>query len=229
MERDIDEEMDDCYGPVRRSIRSAVDLDDPRARADFERMQRGEAPNPFPGFDKPPRMVSIQYWRGASWPSHFVSNAALVMAALALIFSIAALIASVVPAPAMDHGFSDLPQPHTPEMLWIETRKMPGLPPRNSSCCGKGDVYYADIYTRNPDGSYEAEITEGSAIKYPDGTYRPAIPNGTKFHVDAFRVNPPEDGNPTGHGIVFLGVGGEWGPDGKISNVWCFFPMPQGS
>jgi hypothetical protein len=66
-------------------------------------------------------------------------------------------------------------------------------------------------------------------VTYPDGEHRIEIKNGTKFHVAAKDVNPPEDGNALGHGVVFLSTGGEWGPNGMIANVWCFFPMPQGS
>jgi hypothetical protein len=80
----IAEEMMDCYQRGTVPKRKAVDLDDPRARADFERMQR----------EPLPRTVSFQYFRGALWPTHFVTNAALVMAALALIVAIAALIES---------------------------------------------------------------------------------------------------------------------------------------
>lgn len=147
---------------------------------------------------------------------------------LALLIGIIVLFFINSHARALDHGFSDLPQPHSPEMTWVETRVMPGEEPRRSSCCGKGDMYYADIYTRNADGSYDAVITDGSEITYPDGDHRAFIANGTKFHIKREAVNPPEDGNALGHGVVFLGVD-KTGDVNKVANVWCFFPLPLGS
>jgi hypothetical protein len=58
------------------------------------------------------------------------------------------------------------------------------------SCSGEADAYEADIYEKNPDGSYTVTITDGSAIEYPDGTHRDYIANGTKVIVSSKKINP---------------------------------------
>ena len=141
-------------------------------------------------------------------------------------------------ARASDHGFS-LVNPKTDEMIWTESLLVPDdlVPPR-SKCCGKGDMYEADVY--DIDGydhgrkECEAEVTDGSAKKWPDGTARTAIANGTKFTFPCSKVNPPKDGNPTGHAQAFLSVvkkkadNGSWVFD-KINSLYCFVPLQPGS
>jgi hypothetical protein len=111
--------------------------------------------------------------------------------------------------------------PNNPTAHWFETLKVPGT---NNSCCGYGDAYAADLYEKHPDGSYTAVITDGSAITYPDGSIRAYIANGTKVEVPKERVNPPKDGNPTGHGVLFLST-----YEQAIMNVFCFVLPPMGS
>ncbi len=119
---------------------------------------------------------------------------------------------------ATDHGFDQ----SNPVTQWFETVPMPDT---QQSCCGLGDAYEADVWTKNPDGSYEATITDGSGIVYPDGTTRAPIANGTVIHVPAEKVNPPKDGNPTGHGVIFMAV-----YKGALSNgPFCFILLPLGS
>lgn len=77
--------------------------------------------------------------------------------------------------------FRDLMQPDNPVM----------------SCCGEADAYEADLF-EVADDHYVAIITDGKGI-IPYGT-RVAVPNG-KMKWDA--------GNPTGHGILFVGTQGQ--------------------
>ncbi len=129
----------------------------------------------------------------------------------------AAIVALTVAARA-EKGFD----PNNPTAKWFATLKQPRS---TASCCGYGDAYQTDIYERHPDGSYTVEITDGSEITYPDGTVRYFIPNGTKIEVPAGQVNPPSDGNPTGHGVLFMNMQEPGG--GYI--IYCFVPMPLGS
>ena len=151
-----------------------------------------------------------------------------IMVAIATAFIVAIAFGGSVRA--MDHGFDH----STAIGAWFETVPMPTdqTAPR-SKCCGKGDAYEADIYDIE---GYEhgrkmckAVITDGSAKVWPDGTRREPLANGTEFEFECVHVNPPEDGNPTGHAQAFLNVG-SWGDEkGKIKNVYCFVPLPPGS
>jgi hypothetical protein len=65
------------------------------------------------------------------------------------------------------------------------------------SCCGEADAYEADIFEVDG-GHYVAVITDGKG----------EIPNGTKIPVLNHKMKWDE-GNPTGHGIIFIGVQGQ--------------------
>src|SRR5260370_38224742 len=65
------------------------------------------------------------------------------------------------------------------------------------SCCGESDAFEADSYEVEGD-HYVAIITDGK------GT----IPNGTKIPVPNHKMKW-DDGNPTGHGIIFIGTHGQ--------------------
>lgn len=79
--------------------------------------------------------------------------------------------------------------------LWFRDLTQPDNPA--ASCCGEADAFEADTF-ESVGGHYVAVITNGRGV-VPDGT-RVAIPDG-KIKFDA--------GNPTGHGIVFLGSSGQ--------------------
>jgi hypothetical protein len=130
------------------------------------------------------------------------------------------LLLLTVPAFASDHGFDRT----TERSKFFRLLKRPDLYPR--PCCGEADAYEADIYQKNPDGSYIVIITDGSAIKYPDGVHRDYIANGTKVIVPSKKVNPPVETqhNPTGHAWLFMSVFDE-----KPGNIFCFAPLPEGS
>jgi hypothetical protein len=125
-----------------------------------------------------------------------------------------------VSAFAYDHDFD-----HTTERSkFFRLLKRPDFYPE--SCCGKAEAYEADIYQRNPDGSYVVIITNGSAIEYPDGTRRDYLANGTKVIVPSKKISPPVETqyNPTGHAWLFMSVFNE-----KPGHIFCFAPLPDGS
>lgn len=65
----------------------------------------------------------------------------------------------------------------------------------NLSCCGEADAFEADTFEVDGD-HYIAVITNGKGV----------IPNGTKIDVPNGKMKF-DAGNPTGHGILFLGRG----------------------
>jgi hypothetical protein len=138
-------------------------------------------------------------------------------------------------AHATDHGFS-LVRPRTTFSQWIESLKQPDDTEPKASCCGLGDAYEADVY--DIDG-YEhgrrlcqATITDGSEKKWPDGTSRKMIADGTQVEFPCAKVNPASDGNPTPHAWIFLNVGyddGQHTGPTPIYGTYCFIPMQPGS
>jgi hypothetical protein len=63
------------------------------------------------------------------------------------------------------------------------------------SCCGEADAYEADTFEVDGD-HYIAIITDGKG----------ALPNGTRLQVPNTKMKW-NAGNPTGHGILFIGPG----------------------
>ena len=83
--------------------------------------------------------------------------------------------------PNVRRWFQGLTQPDNP---WV-------------SCCGEADAYEADLFEVEG-GHYVAVITDGKG----------EIPNGTKIPVPYYKIKWDE-GNPTGHGIIFIGIQGQ--------------------
>ncbi len=108
------------------------------------------------------------------------------------LFAIAAL-AMLMPATARDNGqWADSP---AAVRQWFQALMQPDNP--YLSCCGEADAFEADTFEVEGD-HYIAVITDGKGV-IPPGTRIP-IPNA-KMKWDA--------GNPTGHGIVFIGAQGQ--------------------
>jgi hypothetical protein len=78
---------------------------------------------------------------------------------------------------------------------WFQALMQPDNP--FQSCCGEADAFEADFFEVNGD-QYVAIITNGKGV-LPEGM-RITVPN-EKMKWD--------DGNPTGHGIIFIGANGE--------------------
>jgi len=74
---------------------------------------------------------------------------------------------------------------------WFQSLRQPDHP--RLSCCGEADAFEADSFEAEGD-HYVAIITDGRGV-IPSGTRIP-VPN-QKMKWDA--------GNPTGHGIIFIG------------------------
>jgi hypothetical protein len=106
-----------------------------------------------------------------------------------------ALLALVVYAPAVarDNGQWE----NTPASVrqWFQQLMQPDNP--RVSCCGEADAFEADTFEADGD-HYVAIITDGKGM----------IPNGSKFTVPNDKMKW-DDGNPTGHGILFVGAHGQ--------------------
>jgi hypothetical protein len=85
---------------------------------------------------------------------------------------------------------------------WFQSLMQPDDP--HLSCCGEADAYWADTFEVN-DGHYVAIITDDR----PDAPLlRPHRDVGEKILVPNNKIKWDE-GNPTGHGIIFIGSGGQ--------------------
>jgi hypothetical protein len=103
------------------------------------------------------------------------------------------LVATCVAAAARDNGqWAGSPQS---VREWFRSLMQPDNPV--VSCCGEADAYEADAFDVEGD-HYIAVITDGHGV----------IPNGTRVIVPNTKMKW-DKGNPTGHGIVFIGAGGQ--------------------
>ena len=118
---------------------------------------------------------------------------------------------SICTAPARDLGQWDGVDPL--HRQWFNGLKQPDSP--NLSCCGEADAYWADSYEVKGD-QYVAIITDTRDDK-PLGR-APHIEAGTRVAVPNSKIKW-DSGNPTGHGIIFIGVGGD---------VFCYLPPGGG-
>lgn len=103
---------------------------------------------------------------------------------------------------------------------WISKVRQPQS---KSTCCGEADAYIADEWEQGEDGGWVAIITrEYPAIQMDDGeggsVTLPGMPMGTRIPIPSIRMDAEHQGNPTGHGVVFLSrtSDGLW-------NVLCYF------
>lgn len=120
---------------------------------------------------------------------------------LAPIFVLIGLIWSFTPAQPHDA--------HHPEHNdWYMNLKMPDRP--TTSCCGLADAYWADEF-KVVDGKTYVKIQDE---RDDEMLGRPHIPSGTWVFVPDYKLKRDE-GNPTGHGVVFIG----WG---NTDNVFCY-------
>jgi hypothetical protein len=91
---------------------------------------------------------------------------------------------------------------------WFKRLMQPDSP--YMSCCGEADAYWADSYEADGD-RYVAIITDQREDE-PLG--RPHRQIGERIVVPNSKIKW-DDGNPTGHGIIFIGAGGQ---------VYCYVP-----
>ncbi len=78
---------------------------------------------------------------------------------------------------------------------WFQGLMQPDNP--YISCCGEADAFEADTFEVVGD-QYVAVITNGKGV----------IPEGTRIPVPNEKLKW-DNGNPTGHGIIFIGSGGQ--------------------
>jgi hypothetical protein len=110
-------------------------------------------------------------------------------ALLILIVAAIAVATGAVAASARDDGqWANVPE-HIRE--WFRSLKQPDHP--RLSCCGEADAFEADNFEAEGD-HYVAIITNGKGV----------IPSGTRIPVPNQKMKS-DAGNPTGHGIIFLG------------------------
>jgi hypothetical protein len=110
-----------------------------------------------------------------------------------------ALLLLSTPAAARDLGQWEA-QP-TYVRQWFQKLMQPDNP--HISCCGEADAYWADSFEVNGD-QYVAIITD----ERPDAPLgRPHREVGEKIAVPNHKIKWDE-GNPTGHGVIFIGGGG---------------------
>jgi hypothetical protein len=120
----------------------------------------------------------------------------------------AVIVLSICEAPAHDQweGVDPL------HREWFNGLMRPDNP--TLSCCGLADAYWADSYEVKGD-QYVAIITDTRDDK---PLRRRHIENGKRFVVPNSKIKW-DSGNPTGHGIIFIGY---------LGNVLCYLPPGGG-
>jgi hypothetical protein len=104
----------------------------------------------------------------------------------------------IYPAFARDYGQWELTDPI---VKWYKSLHQPESV---ASCCGEADAYWADLFEATPDGQYVAIITDDRDNEQFGRT--PVLP-GTRIIVPKDKI-VFDQGNPTGHGVIFLSSGG---------------------
>ena len=105
---------------------------------------------------------------------------------------------------------------------WYAGLMQPDRP--TSPCCGKTDAYWCDDYhvKTGPDGSKDLYCTVNDERDIPG---RPEIPNGTEVFIPPYKLKWDE-GNPTGHAILFGSPIRSYGADGSEKavgvTVYCY-------
>ena len=108
------------------------------------------------------------------------------------------LLLVAAPALARDNGQWNNVATDAQVRQWYRSLMMPDYP--SSSCCGEADAYYADSFEIDGD-RYVAIITD----ERPDAPLRrPHVVPGTRIVVPNNKLKY-DQGNPTGHGVIFLG------------------------
>lgn len=133
-------------------------------------------------------------WRCVGRAALIALAAMLATAAVLCIIVLLLLIAIAPRAYSRDGGqWADAP---VSVRQWFQSLMQPDNP--YMSCCGEADAFEADNFEIEGD-HYVAIITKGKEGSFPAGT-RVQVPNA-KMKWDK--------GNPTGHGIIFIGSQGQ--------------------
>jgi hypothetical protein len=114
----------------------------------------------------------------------------------------------VLASPALARDLGQWENQSPEERKWFQTLMQPDVPFR--SCCGEADAYWADTF-ESSDGQYLAIITD---TRPDDPLGRPHRDVGERFLIPNNKIKW-DQGNPTGHGVIFLS------PTGR---VYCYVP-----
>lgn len=120
--------------------------------------------------------------------------------------AIALVLLAVAPSFAKDLG----QWPDSDLARWFASLRQPDNP--TVSCCGEADAYWADSYEVGPNGEYVAIITDTRDDK---PLQRRHVDPGTRIVIPPRKLKF-DQGNPTGHGIVFLGSSND--------AIYCYLP-----
>jgi hypothetical protein len=116
----------------------------------------------------------------------------------------AALVAAFLLSPALARDNGQWGGSPASVRQWFQSLMQPDNPAM--SCCGEADAFEADTFEVEGD-HYVAVITDG----------RGEIKNGTRIEVPNNKMKW-DAGNPTGHGVIFLGAMNERG----LRNLYCY-------
>lgn len=116
-----------------------------------------------------------------------------------LILSVLALLLASPATPVRDDPAWESIDPGTRK--WFRELMRPDFPVH--SCCGEADAYEADDFEQ--DGENWVAIITGQG---PPTEYKPYVKEGTRIKVPNVKMKW-DQGNPTGHGIIFLGTDGQ--------------------
>lgn len=105
------------------------------------------------------------------------------------------------------------------------------------SCCGAGDVYYADKtdqcgpddMRKEPTCAIVAIITDTrpDVLRLDDGStiHRAHVPPGTRVPIPRSKLRKHPIPNPTDHNVVFMRYDGDAGSAEPWINVYCWEPI----
>jgi hypothetical protein len=118
--------------------------------------------------------------------------------AKAFLGALAATALVLTPATARNMGQWDK---ENPESAWYKALLQPD---NGHSCCGEADAYFCDDIHIRDDKKF-CSITDTR----PDGPrMRPHRNLGEEFEIPRQKIDKGEQGNPTGHSVIFLTTSG---------------------
>jgi hypothetical protein len=94
---------------------------------------------------------------------------------------------------------------HSEFTKWFENLMQPDFP--HTSCCGHADAYWSDAFVVDASGQTWAIITDDRGEDWDSKARRIHRDPGTKWLVPDYKLKY-DQGNPTGHGVVFLSTNG---------------------
>lgn len=155
-------------------------------------------------FDQIPKSVRREPIN-LSRPDHLV-RFSIVVAMVPVALAVIAAVFIFFATPALPRDLGQWQATDADVSKWFRELRQPDN--EHMSCCGQSDAYYADSFEITGD-QYIAIITD-ERDDAPLG--RPHIPPGTRIVVPNAKLKY-DAGNPTGHGVIF--IGSQW-------QVFCY-------